>query len=152
DDTRVKTAVSWLEEAALLSREENRVQVFPSSLRIRNLDQVEAILARAAITGVRRKQLLDITRHLMNAPADQGISTDELVGVSGLTGGMLNKAMADLEALGIARNDVVVTVFVHVGVEDQSQQRLLQAAKMETALIASMREAAPDAEGDGGVP
>ena len=35
DDTRVKTAVAWLEEATLLSREENRVQVFPSSLRIR---------------------------------------------------------------------------------------------------------------------
>jgi len=29
DDTRVKTAVSWLEEATLLSREENQVQVFP---------------------------------------------------------------------------------------------------------------------------
>src|SRR5690606_23437486 len=29
DDTRVKTAVSWLEEAHLLTREENRVQVFP---------------------------------------------------------------------------------------------------------------------------
>ncbi|MGO6898985.1 hypothetical protein ACCS90_36840, partial [Rhizobium ruizarguesonis] len=45
DDTRVKTAVSWLEEATLLSREENKVQVFPSSLRIRNLEEVEAILA-----------------------------------------------------------------------------------------------------------
>jgi ATP-dependent DNA helicase RecQ len=152
DDTRVKTAVSWLEEATLLSREENRVQVFPSSLRIRSLEEVEAILARAAITDNRRKQLLDITRHLMNAPPDQGISTDELAGISGLTGGMLNKAMADLEALGIARNDVVVTVFVHVAVEGHSLQRLAQAAQLETALIALMREAAPDADGAGGVP
>jgi ATP-dependent DNA helicase RecQ len=29
DDTRVRTAVSWLEEAALLTREENQVQIFP---------------------------------------------------------------------------------------------------------------------------
>ncbi|MGO6923008.1 hypothetical protein ACCS39_36605, partial [Rhizobium ruizarguesonis] len=71
-----------------------------------------------------RKQLLDITRHLMNAPPNQGISTDELAGISGLTGGMLNKALADLEALGIARNDVVVTIFVHVAVDGHSQQRL----------------------------
>ncbi|MER9375429.1 RecQ family ATP-dependent DNA helicase [Mesorhizobium sp. M0491] len=152
DDTRVKTAVSWLEEAKLLRREENRVQVFPSSLRIRNLEEVEAILARAAITGTRRKELLDITRHLMNASPDQGISTDELAGISGLTGGMLNKAMADLEALGIARNDVVVTVFVHVAVEGHSQQRLAQATRLETALTTLMREAAPDAEGAGGIP
>ncbi|MFZ0219484.1 MAG: helicase-related protein, partial [Candidatus Aquirickettsiella sp.] len=152
DDTRVKTAVSWLEEATLLSREENRVQVFPSSLRIRTEQEAEAILARAAITGNRRKQLLDIARYLMNAPPDQGISTDELAGISGLTGGMLNKAFADLEALGIARNDLAVTVFVHVAVEGHSLQRLAQSAQLENALIALMREAAPDADGAGGIP
>ena len=34
DDTRVRTAVAWLEEVVLLSREENRVQVFPRSLQV----------------------------------------------------------------------------------------------------------------------
>lgn len=148
DDTRVKTAVSWLEEAKLLTREENRVQVFPSSLRVQRLEEAETLLAAADITGTRRQQLLDIVRHLMNAPPDQGISTDELTGVSGLTGGGLNKALSDLEALGIARNDVVVTVFIHVGVEGQSSHRLGQASRLEEALIALMREAAPDIEGD----
>ncbi len=149
DDTRVKTAVSWLEEASLLSREENRVQVFPSSLRVRTLAEAEAILAKTEVTGIRRKQLLDIVRHLMNAPRDQGISTDEL---SGLTGGALNKALADLETLGIARNDVAVTVFVHSGVEGQSRQRFELASALERDLIAVLREAAPDAEGAGGIP
>ncbi|MCZ0964457.1 RecQ family ATP-dependent DNA helicase [Paracoccus benzoatiresistens] len=152
DDTRVKTAVSWLEEAALLSREENRVQVFPSSLRVRTLAEAEVILAKAEVTGTRRKQLLDIVRYLMNAPRDKGISTDELSGVSGLTGGALNKALADLEALGIARNDVAVTVFVHSGVEGQSRQRFEFASALECELIAVLREAAPDAEGAGGIP
>lgn len=152
DDTRVKTAVAWLEESKLLSREENRVQIFPSSLRIRHLQEAETILAKAAITGMRRRQLMSITRHLVNAAPDQGISTDELAGVSGLTGGMLIKAMADLEMLGIARNDVAVTIFVHVAVEGQSQQRLAQASQLEAALIARMREIAPDAEGAGDIP
>lgn len=152
DDTRVKTAVSWLEEAALLSREENRVQVFPSSLRVRTLAEAEAILAETEVTATRRKQLVDIVRHLMNAPRDHGISTDELSGVSGLTGGALNKALADLEALGIARNDVAVTVFVHSGVEGQSRQRFELASALERDLIAVLREAAPDAEGAGGIP
>jgi ATP-dependent DNA helicase RecQ len=148
DDTRVKTAISWLEEAKLLTREENRVQVFPSSLLVQRLEEAETILAAASITGTRRQQLLDIVRHLMNAPPDQSISTDELTGVSGLTAGGLNKALSDLEALGIARNDVVVTVFIHVGVERQSSQRLSQASRLEGELIALMREAAPDAEAD----
>ena len=51
DDTRVKTALSWLEEAKLLSREENKVQVFPSSLRIHSLDEAGIRIDKAAITG-----------------------------------------------------------------------------------------------------
>ncbi len=152
DDTRVKTAVSWLEEANLVSREENRVQVFPSSLRIRRIEEAQTILAETLITDVRRKQLLDIVRHLMNAPPDLGISTDELTGVSGLAGGELNKAMTDLEALGIARNDVALTVFVHVGVDGQSSQRLALASQLETDLIDLMRETAPDAARDLAIP
>jgi ATP-dependent DNA helicase RecQ len=152
DDTRVKTAISWLEEATLLSREENKVQVFPSSLRIRKIEEAETILSKAQTTNVRQKQLLDIVRHLMNAPADTGVSTDELSGVSGLAGAALNKAMADLETLGIARNDVVITVFVHVGGSGYSRNRFELASNLERDLITLMREAAPDAEGAGRIP
>lgn len=146
DDTRVKTALSWLEEAKLLSREENRVQVFPSSLRVRSLEEAGTKIDKAQITGMRRTQLMDLVRHLMNTPPDEGISTDELTGVSGLTGGQLTKALADLESLGIARNDTAVTLFVHSGVADDSRKRLTQATRLETDLIALMREEAPDAE------
>jgi ATP-dependent DNA helicase RecQ len=147
DDTRVKTAVAWLEEATLLSREENRVQVFPSSLRIRSVDEAATILERAQITGVRRTQLMDLVRHVMNAQVDAGISTDELAGACGLAGGALYRAFSDLEVLGIASNDTAVTVYVHLGVEDASARRLEHAARMEADLIALMQEAVPDAEG-----
>jgi ATP-dependent DNA helicase RecQ len=146
DDTRVKTAVSWLEESTLVSREENRVQVFPSSLLVRTLDEAKARLSRAAITEAHRQKLLTIVRHVMNAPPDHGITTDELTGVSGLSHRDLAKAMADLEIRGIARNDIAVTVAVHVGVENQSRQRMATAMQLEKALIARMRELAPEAD------
>ena len=152
DDTRVKTALSWLEEAKLLSREENRVRIYPSSLRIRTIEEAGARLDKADITTKRRSQLMDIVRHLMNAPPDEGISTDDLTGISGLTGGQLTKALADLEGLGIAQNDTAVTVFVHAGVSDDSRKRLRRAARLETDLIALMREEAPDAEDHVGTP
>lgn len=152
DDTRVKTAIAWLEEAALLSREENRVQVFPSSLRIRSMDEAGAILDHADITGVRREQLLDLVRSVMNAPRDEGISTDALTGSSGLSGRDLRRALTDLEALGIARDDTAISVFVHAGVEDASSRRLDQAARMETDLIALMQESVPEAQGSGPQP
>lgn len=152
DDTRVKTAISWLEEATLLAREENRVQIFPSSLRVRSIAEAQAILAKANMTDANRNRLLDLVRHLINAPPDQGVTTDELTGASGFGAGALNKAMSDLEALGIARNDTAITVFVHVGGEGYSRHRFELASRLETDLIVMMREASPDAEGEIGVP
>ncbi|MDO9637291.1 MAG: RecQ family ATP-dependent DNA helicase [Pseudotabrizicola sp.] len=150
DDTRVKTAVSWLEEATLVSREENRVQVFASSLMVRTLEEAAARLEQAQITNARRKQLLDIVCHLMNTAPDQGVSTDELTEVAGLTHRALAKAMADLETLGLARNAIAITVQIHVGIENASRQRFAAARSLEGALIGTMREMAPDADTGGG--
>ena len=144
DDTRVKTAVSWLEEAKLLTREENRVQVYPSSLTVSTIAEAERKLDGLQITEKRRKALLAIVKHLIDAPADEGISTDQLCGASGLWPKDLNKAMADLETFGIARNDLAVTIFVHVGVEGHSAGRFTNAADLERNLIAVLRETAPD--------
>lgn len=146
DDTRVKTAVSWLEEARLLTREENRVQVFPATLRVRSLEEAESILARADITRTRRRQLLSIVEHLMTAAPDEGVSTDELAGVSGLSGTHLLRALNDLETLGIASDDTAVTVYVHVGVENTSAQRFEASALLESDLISLLRESNPDAD------
>ncbi len=146
DDTRVKTAVSWLEEAALVSREENRVQVFPSSLKVRTLDEAKKRLANAEITARHRKELLAIVEHLMSAPSDEGVSTDELCDASGLPPRTLAKAMANLEALDIARNDVAMTVFVHFGVANASVARRAQAVDLELDLIKLMQENAPDSD------
>ena len=144
DDTRVRTAVSWLEEAALLSREENRVQVFPSSLRVASLDEARAKLARASLTEAYGRQLLSIVDALIAADPDEGISTDELMGRSGLSPEKIRVALYDLERLGIASNDTALTAFVHVGVERSSQKRFDQAAALETALIEEMQKEAPE--------
>jgi ATP-dependent DNA helicase RecQ len=144
DDTRVRTAVSWLEEAALLSREENRVQVFPSSLRVNSLDEARAKLAKADLFEDYRVRLLAIVDALISAAPTEGVSTDELMAVSGLNAERTRKALHDLEALGIASNDTALTAFVHTGVERSSRKRLEEAAVLETALIGEMREAAPD--------
>ena len=49
-----------------------------------------------------------------------------------------------MEQLGIASNDTALTAFVHAGVERNSRKRFDEAAELEVALIAQMREAAPD--------
>lgn len=145
DDTRVKTAISWLEEALLLQREENQVQVFPSSLRVSSTLEAQQKLEKASrLEPAYRQQLLAIVDALMSADADEGITTDELMGISGLNASRLRKALADLEALGIASNDTALTAYVHAGVEHSSRKRLENAVQLESALIAELRQTAPD--------
>ncbi len=144
DDTRVRTAVAWLEEAHLLTREENFVQIFPSSLRVDSVEEAGRRLGRADIAETYRRQLLRIAEWLIEADADEGVTTDELMGGSRLGPEGVRAALHDLERLGIASNDTALTAFVHVGVERASLRRLKEAAELETALISHMREAAPD--------
>ena len=145
DDNRVRTAVAWLEEAKLLWRDENFVQIFPSSLKIATLDEAkDRLAAQSGLTDDHRRKLLSIVEALIGAESDQGLSTDELMMVSGFGPEAIRGALYDLERFGIASNDTALTAFVHTGVERSSKKRLEETEALEKALIAHMREAAPD--------
>ena len=144
DDTRVRTAIAWLEESDLLKREENAVRVLPSSLRVDSVERARALLERADIADSHRKSLLRIASALIEADADESLTTDELMGISGLSPEGVRGALYDLERLGIASNDTALTAFVHHGIERSSRRRLDEAEALETGLIAHMREAAPE--------
>ena len=143
DDTRVRTAISWLEDAVLLTREENLVQVFPSSLQMNSLEEISSVLQKKSVPQAYQQKLLSIIRAIMNSNKDEGVSTDQLMYVSGLPAEAVASAMHHLESLGIASNDIALTAFVHSGVEHSSRRRFEQAAGLENALISYMRGAVP---------
>ena len=148
-DTRVRSALAWLEEAGLLTREENRVQVFPSSLRVAGLEEARARIERKIDLEPYRQALLTLAETLLHADADEGISTDELMGIAGMNATQLRAALCDLEHLGIVGNDTVITAFVHAGVERSSRRRLESATRLEIAAIDALQSAAPDLAKDG---
>ena len=146
DDSRVRTAVAWLEESRLLERNENIVRIFPSSLRVASVEEAEHRLAKARITNDYREKLVCIARAMIEASPDEGLSTDQLMGVSGLGPDAVRAALYDLEHFGIASNDMSLTAFVHKGkgVRKPSKKRFKEACDLEVALIGHLREEAPD--------
>ena len=143
DDTRVRTAVSWLEEAILLAREENLINVFPSSLQVDSVKEASDRLEKRSVAPEYGRQLMSIVGAIMDADMDEGISTDQLMYVSGLRGEGVRAALYDLENLGIASNDVTLTAFVHSGVKHSSGNRFKETEDLEIALIKYMRETQP---------
>ncbi|MCE1182833.1 MAG: RecQ family ATP-dependent DNA helicase [Rhodocyclales bacterium] len=152
DDTRVRTAIAWLEEAGLVRREENSVQIFPGSLVIKDLQEAERKLTEHGIFTVDRQKYLNLLQILIGSPVDEGISTDELMVSAGFDADALRQALHLFNELGIARNDTGMTAFVHVGVEQASKKRFEHACELERALIATLRESAPDAMAGYGYP
>ena len=147
DDTRVKTAVAWLEEASLAARLENDVRMHPSSLRVPGITQARERLQRVSgLTPQDQTKALDIVRRLLNAGPSEGISTDELADLTGLSSQQVQGIISMLDRAGVLSNDQAVTCFVHQGVPDRSTERYHQAAAMERDLIQLMQEQAPDQE------
>ena len=152
DDDRVRTAIAWLEESKLARRDENHTSIFPSSLRVRSLAAARERIAREGnrrnIRRDVRAHMLRVVRVLTHADPDTGVTTDELMNECGCSLQQLRRVFSTLEEIGVASNDIRITVYVHVGVENASTRRLALAQELEQALIAELREEAPDPEID----
>lgn len=145
DDTRTRMAVAWLEEAHFLQRNENSIRVFPSSLRVLSLERAEAKLKAArGLSESDRERLLCVTGAILGAGADEGITTDELMGKCDLSPEQVTHTLSRLHGFGITTAKTAITAYVHRAVPDSSARRLEEARNLETALIAHLREAAPD--------
>jgi ATP-dependent DNA helicase RecQ len=145
-DSRVKTAVAWLENAALLERNENRTQVFPASLRFKDLNEAQQKLAVVHYSAERQKQLLELLRAILQADPKEGLSTDDLALAAGLAPTDVGRALHDLETMGLLENDSRIVAYLRVGVPGASVPTLTALDRLESALLALLRESAPDAK------
>ena len=143
--TKVATAVAWLERARYLTREVNRTTVFPARL---SLDETLALerLAAAELSEARREHYATILHHLCSADADEFIDTDRLMSLTGESNEVVVGALRQLEVLGILENDARLTLYVRHGVVGASLDRLRVSLTLETELLAGMPSFAPDAE------
>ncbi|MEC4749423.1 RecQ family ATP-dependent DNA helicase [Methylomicrobium sp. Wu6] len=143
-DTKVRIAVSWLEEARLLERQENHTRVFPGSLQIANLDEARALLEKTLGPNADIEPYITLLSQLFYSEDDEGISTDDLMLATGRGSYEVQRMLRDLDRLKLVSNDTEIGVTLHR--DPDTVERLEGLRKLEDALIASLREAAPDAD------
>lgn len=145
-ETRVKTAVSWLERARLLQRNENETRVFPASLKVGNLQMAEEKLNTANLTDDNKRKYLKLVDLLINADATEGISTDELMLQTEMPSEECVRVLQQMEQLGILSNDIAITARLRKGIANSSQDKFASVATTEQALLDLLPELAPDAD------
>lgn len=170
-DTKVRTAISWLERSGFVERNENRVNVIQARLLLDSMAEVENKLARLNLSATESELWLAIIREIMNAPQTEPISTDEIAGLpefqaymkqsGGKTQGggrahgssqeylsaKIFKILDSMAVSGILKKDTLLTAFIRHKTADHSGVRLQRVDAAEREFLNLLREHAPDPEG-----
>lgn len=83
-ETKVATAIAWLERGQFLRRRENHTRIFPARLRLRAEDANKR-LAEAGLPARRLEEYRATLNFLYAARADERIDTDQLMQLTGQT-------------------------------------------------------------------
>jgi ATP-dependent DNA helicase RecQ len=143
-DTKVRIAVAWLEEARLLERQENHTRVFPGSLQVASIDEARVLLQKKLGPNADIEPYIALLSQLFYSEDDEGISTDDLMLATGRNSHEVQSMLRDLDHFKLVSNDTEIGVTLYR--DPDTADRLADLCKLEDALIASLREAAPDAD------
>lgn len=144
-ETKVATAVAWLERGNYVVREQNKTRIFPAKLKIKK-EEIESRLQEAKLSVRRTQEYRAILTCIADARPDKPINTDELMRLTSWTHEEVGAALKQMEELGLLSNDAQLTLYVRHGVTGAATQRLAQTQKLEKALFNVLHEQAPDAE------
>ena len=160
-DTKVRTAISWLERANLLQRDENVTTVFQARPLVKNL-----VEAKARITGLNLSQSeqslwLAILREIFNCPPTESLTVDRLAllpefsnyakGAASASpeflSGRILRILGSMAHAGVMKRDLMLTAFVRHQVADHSRLRLDRIAALDRKLVDVLALEEPDPEG-----
>lgn len=159
-DTKVKTAVAWLERTGFIERNHNRTSVFQGRPLVDSLEEAEKKVERLNLSARQRERWCAVLSALFNAKSDEGMSADELAelavfrpaeGESGQreseASQLVLRTLHDMSEAGLLREGMQLTAYVRYKVKDPSQQQLEKVCALEEAMLKVMQEEAPDPEG-----
>jgi ATP-dependent DNA helicase RecQ len=126
-DTKVKTAIAWLERGGFLIRDENLTEVFQGQPLVKGLDEAQAIIATLSLPGFVAGLWLNILRVLFNAPDDRGLSADSIAESLFPGRELLQKAEA---AWKLTPAQIVIRAL-----HDMAEARLIDRGIMLTAIL-----------------
>ena len=166
-DNRVHTAIAWLERAGFVERNENRTRVFQGRPAVRDLDEARARIDSLGISAAQRQRWLAVLETLLQCGPDETLSADELamlpcfreapgqppVWDRGETAGQrVLRTLHDLAEARLLHRGPQLSAFLRHKVRNPSAQILAQVCAVERAMLAALREEAPDADDRGWYP
>jgi ATP-dependent DNA helicase RecQ len=170
-DTKVRSAVSWLERAGFIERNENRTNVVQARLLVKSVEEAEARLVKLDLSEREAGLWLAIIREMLNAGQTDTLSVDDIASLpefqsylkaaevkfpeqvvrEGRSQEYLSakvlKVLDSMMGVGVLKKDTLLTAFVRYKVADHSGVRLQRVLAADREFVKLLAEQAPDPEG-----
>lgn len=170
-DTKVRSAVSWLERAGFIERNENRTNVIQARLLVHDLAEARERLAKLNLSEREKSLWLAIIREMINADETDILSVDEIAllpsfqsylkhtqfeGAEGMVreprgqeylSAKVLKVLDSMMAVGVLKKDTLLTAYIRYKVGDHSSLRLARVLSVDREFLKLLAEEAPDPEG-----
>ncbi|SMC80936.1 ATP-dependent DNA helicase RecQ [Desulfocicer vacuolatum DSM 3385] len=154
-ETRVKTAVSWLERGGFLSREENRTSVFQGKPKFHDMDEALQRINALNLSSLNRNIWSCILSALVNAPNDMGLNADEICESLGQIPHLPEEfkntrkiiaVMNDMAEAGLIERSLMLSAWVKQTGKGNATAVLGRVCAVEKAMLEVMAQSHPHAE------
>ena len=151
--TRVRTAISWLERAGFLERNENENRVFQGKPLVRGLEEASTRMADLNLSARQRERWLAILAAMMEKKESKGFSADELASLSPFAAverendsetERVLRTLHDMADQGLLTKETILTAYIRYKVQKSAEKQLQQVAALERDFLKVLEETAPD--------
>jgi len=160
-DTKVRTAVAWLERAGFLQRNQNLTEIFQGKPLVESLEEAEIVIDRLNM-GLRIKKLwLNILRHIINSREAHGIRADTLAEAlfpektsllemekkTGLTAAQIViMALHDMADAGLIDQGIMLSAIFRPKGKNNASKVFQAACDLENKIVSLLQEEDPEAD------
>ncbi len=140
-DTKVRTAIAWLEVAGLLERQENRTGVIEGTFKLTAMDLIRSQLNKQQISAADTERWLRVAHAIMQHEQSDTINADQLAEQTGLDPKAVFRAITGLQHAGVMDHDMSLVAWLKAHVAGDSRMMLAQYAALESTLFDLIRDA-----------
>lgn len=155
-DTKVKTAVAWLERSGFLERNQNSNQVFQGKPLFSTLEEAKSKLDHLQLSSTRRKKWELLLSVLINADPDEGLNADYLAEQLGrlhssryrgeLQTQEVMSILNQMAQVGLVSNGLLMTAFLRPKGRNNARGTYDKLCHLEGQMLKALYEEFPDAE------
>jgi len=159
-NTRVRTALAWLEKAGYLQRNENQTKIFQGKPTVRSLEEAAGKIAALNLSQRQQQRWLAIMGALMERDRlNQSFSADELAGHTAfvpMEGDVetetetqrVIRTLHDMASQGLLEKRTVLSAYIRYKVQKSSDKQLQQIVALENDFLKVLAGTAHDVDVD----